>query len=148
MMSSLRLESPTFPRFHEIVDPRTFEVAAGTAATNRRPQGLFDGLLGGEVAVLHQDASENPDKYDDQTVGLISELVQGRRKSADLTEAERGLLDLATVVFSSYVPPKKTPKLESPAAPRMQKTAEEDNDELLFDSDDVPESDTPTYWWL
>lgn len=148
-----RLESPTFPRFHEFVDPHTFAIADGVAAltSKRAPQGLFETLLGGDVAVLHQDATENPDKYDDATVGLLAQLVQSRRKHGDLEEAERGLLDLATLTFSSYVPPKKVPKLESPLAPPMQKFAEED-DGSSFDhssSDgDAPETDTPAYWWL
>jgi hypothetical protein len=142
------LELPTFPQFHQLVHPRTFEVASGVAATRKGPQGLFDGLLGGDVTVLHQDATENPGKYDDQTVGLLTQLVQGHKKRADLEEAERGLLDLATITFSSYVPPKKAPKLEPQPAPQMQKFAEEDNEESMSETADVPEIDTPTYWWL
>lgn len=149
MMSSPPSGSPSFPRFDEIVNPRTLEVAVGVAPTSSKgPQGLFEALLGGDVAVLHQDATENPDKYDDQTVGLINELVQKRRSRVDLKEAERGLLDHATITFSSYVPPKKTPKVESPAAPPMQKFAEDDADDSVFDSADVPSTDTPAYWWL
>lgn len=112
-----------------------------------KPQGLFDGLLGGEPAVLLQDASENPDKYDDETVELLHDLVQGTKKKADLKEADTRLLDLATFTFSSYVKPKAPKPVERPRRAPDEKLAEEIENGLFEDDMDVPEG-TPDYWWL
>jgi hypothetical protein len=131
-----------------MVHPKTFEVVAPPTPKTNRPQGLFDGLLGGEPAVLLQDAAENPGKYDDQTVGLLNELVQGSKKKADLEEAEHRLLDHATLDFASYVKPKTAAKQPQRATRKSEDELEGMFEEGLSEADmDVPEG-TTAYWWL
>lgn len=138
----------SFPKFHELVNPKTFEVARETGpAVSSQPQGLFNGLLRDDFTVLYQDATENPGKYDEQTLGLLMQLVQGATKVRELTESERRLLDKATIDFASYVPPKPPPRKEPPAPTR----ASSDKTPVSappIPGIDVPETDTPAYWWL
>lgn len=146
MMGLLPPQPPKFPKFAELVDPKTFEVAEVSGEPVRKETGLFYGLLGDDVRALHQDATENPDKYDDHTVGLLTQLVQGAKDVRALSRQERDLLDRATLSFASYVSPPKAPKVQRPV---VEKTAaEEPMDALPTPGIDVPETNAPAYWWL
>lgn len=141
------LAAPKFPRFNDIVSPKTFEVASAPASA-RRVTGLFDGVLGGNAAALYQDAIEHPEKYDEQAVGLLTELVQGAKKRVDLEETDIRLLDRATLDFASYVKPpaqRKQPTSMTKSAKSVEFT--EGPDEVPFDENDVPDG-TQAYWWL
>ncbi len=125
--------------------PQTFKLLHETATTSR-PKGLFAELLGGDALVLHQDAEESPEKYDDGAISLLRRLVQGSQRKEELTPAERELLDRATLDFASYTKPaeKKVEPVRS-----MQKQAEEPEDGLSAEAfDDMPENNTSVYWWL
>ncbi len=157
--SSLGLEKlphvspPTFPRFTEMVEPRTFElIQQDKPAIRPREQSLFEALLGSDVTTLHHDATEHPEKYDQRAVHLIDQLVAGARTLRDLEEADRRLLDHATIDFSSYMKPATIPT-RTESASSMQKTAMVEDDDDGGESSpiagvDVPETDTPAYWWL
>ena len=142
------LLAPSFPKFHELVNPKTFEVAREVGpSVSSQPQGLFNGLLRDDFATLYQDATENPSKYDEQTVGLLMQLMQGAIKVRELTEAERRLLDKATIDFASYVSPKAAPK-KVPPPPAQTSSDKTPVTAPPTPGIDVPETDTPAFWWL
>lgn len=138
------LVPPSFPKFRELVNHSTFEVAP-EAVPEARPQGLFHGLLRDNYEALHRDAADNPDKYTGEARELLLQLVQKSKDVRKLTSAERSLLNRATLDFASYVSPRTVQK--APPAPARKK-AERPVPPPPRPGVDVPETDMPAYWWL
>jgi hypothetical protein len=142
--------SLTFPKWDEIVDPKTFEVLIphemGEAP---EPQGLFSALLKDHVEILATDALEGPDKYNPQAVELLNEMLDGKKSTKSLTDTERKILDQATLDFASYTPPKQVPTQPVRALPvRAVKAREDTEDADPTPGVDVPVTEAPAYWWL
>lgn len=141
---------PTFPKMHEIVHPRTFEVLAPLEnVLAMRPVGLFEGLLQGHVELLADDVAASPEKYAPEATALIQEMMQGMKSMKLLTLQERSILDKATLDFAAHVPPKTKPSLPTPSPARAKKRDETpENAAPTPGLDTPPEADTPAYWWL
>jgi hypothetical protein len=90
--------TPCFPTFAELCSKEE----TPTTTTN---QGIYETLLGGRPDLLYQDAQSHPEKYEDSTLELLSELVQKQRP---LSTEEKTQLDLAVLSYHSRPSPKPT----------------------------------------
>jgi hypothetical protein len=142
------LEAPKFPKFDELVHPKTFQLGEVASLPTSKPQGLFSGLLGDEAAVLHRDATENPSKYDGQTAGLLEKIIQGEKSVKTLTDEERTLLDRATLSFASYVSPKPPKKESTRRVTQRAVLAQAPSEGPPIPGVDTPEGTPPAFWWL
>jgi hypothetical protein len=112
---------------------------------------LFQGLLGGRLEVLVQDSIDHPERYDEPTRLMLQELAAGASKLEELTAAERGILDRATMDFAAYRPPqapKNAPKPQPPMKkPRLVEAADALEDGRAPQVEEPGGTMTP-YWWL
>ena len=140
----------SFPTVDEILEHNTGGaphplLQLGTAPPRPSPS-LFQGLLGGRLDVLMQDALEHPERYEDTTREALAAL--GTKKPEDLGPEEHAVLDRATLDFATYRPPAPTPapKLLAPKKTRLL-----DFDDALEDGR-APQVEEPggaltPYWW-
>lgn len=148
---------PTFPTFQQLVEA---ERVSQPAASPKKLNDLFDGILG-TLAPLLADFQANPEKYGEETHELLGQLTLGTKSLEQLSPNERRLLNLAT--FDFYQTPK--PK---PAEPLVKEAAVDEDEELTDELDeaaeereaanekgqgpipgvDVPVTELPAYWWL
>lgn len=142
---------PKFPSVEQLLDhqnkvaPHPLLQLTETAPPTSSPS-IFQGLLGGRLEILTQDALDHPERYDDATKAALSELAAGTRKVEDAGR----LLDSATMDFAAFRAPPARP---APAAPvRLARKP------ALLDTE-MPDSRTPpdelepgnpmsAYWWL
>jgi len=147
----------TFPKF-----PTVEELLQHEAGTSRHPllqltdvppppeRSLFQDLLGGRLEILTQDALDNPDRYEEGTRSLLTELMNGAKKREQLSPAEQRLLNRATIDFATYQPEK--PK--AGVAPPKQKTTPKllSLDVVMPETPKAepvdPDMPAPAYWWL
>jgi len=151
LTTSLLPKAPSPPAFEKFP---TLEELAETARTvdtpKPRPKGLFWELFGGRPDALLADVLEHPEHYESRLVALAQELLEGRRKVTDLTSEEQGLLNLGTVNFAQYRPPKlEKPKAPAPPVPRPRRASAEPPSvpEPGVDIPETPGGVRP-YWWV
>jgi hypothetical protein len=119
------------------------------ASPPSRPASLFEGLLGGRVEVLVQDAVDHPERYDEPTRAALQAL--GARGAGALSPAEQSVLNQATMDFAAYRPPPTPKNAPKPLAPVKKPRLIEAADELTDGR--APQVETPggtmtPYWWL
>lgn len=151
------LAPPSFPRFPSVEE--FLMHAAGTQmhpllkltdAAPVEPASLFNGLLGGRLEVLTQDAAAHPDRYDEETRIFLEELDGGARKLKELSPADAEMLDRAVMDFASARPQNKPAPTKDP--PKSKKPA------LLVEEGELPDERAPqvelpngntaaAYWW-
>jgi hypothetical protein len=112
---------------------------------------LFEGLLGGKLEVLTQDAVDHPDRYDEPTRTLLAELGASVKRLEGLTPADRAALDRATLDFAAYRPPRRAQEPVR-ARPRPARRPALLTQEAPSDGR-APQVETPggvmtPYWWL
>jgi len=129
---------PKFPSFMELV-----RLEAETQATPPPKKGLFDGLVG-QVEPLYEDSLEHPEKFKEEAVLLLHDLVAGAKTLKGLSAAEQEILDLATIDFASS-PTKGRP---APRTPRADAPRPEAESSLPIPGVDVPAGEQGAYWWL
>ncbi len=147
------LPSLSFPSVEQIlahpVNPHPLLRLADTPPPSS--PSLFQGLLGGRLDVLVQDAVDHPERYDEATQLALQELTAGTRKLEAMTPAERSILDRATMDFAAYRPPpapKNAPKPQPPGRkPRLVVAADELEDGRAPQVEEPGGTMTP-YWWL
>ncbi len=149
-------QTPAFPKFptvdqllahQEGTAPHPLLQLTATPPPSR-PSSLFQGLLGGQLDVLVQDAADHPERYDDATRSALAALGAGNR---ELTPADHKLLDNATMDYAAFRPPKAPPR--APDAPKPPPRRPR-----LLDDGDMPDGREPqvetpggvmsAYWWL
>jgi len=116
---------------------------AQTQATPPPSKGLFDSLVG-QVEPLYQDSLEHPEKFKDEAVTLLHDLVAGTKNLKGLSATEREVLDLATIDFASAPSKDHRP----PRTPRATAPRPEAESSLPTPGVDVPEGEQGAYWWL
>lgn len=150
-----KLMPETFPHFPTVA--AILEHQAGRAvhplvqlsdSMPRMTTSLFQGLLGGRVEVLVQDALDNPERYDEATRTALAELAS--HKGA-LTQEQQAMLDNAVLDFAAARPPARTPPVLQRQAPPPRGRRSLD-DGAMGDSR-VPQVETPAgpmpaYWWI
>lgn len=143
------ISAPRFLTLDEIIHPRTFEFLEPVASDPpAHPQGLFDGLLQGHIEILADDVTSSPDKYNQQVLPLVHDLLQGHKALSAITDKERELLDRATLDFASYVPPKR-PSTAPPPPPARRRARDSEESGTPIVGIDVPsEAEVPAFWWL
>lgn len=99
---------------------------------------MFEVLIG-DPRILHVDALEHPDKYKEETTGLLEEVIQGRKLDS-LSAEEQKLLDEAVLDFHQAPAQKKQPGVVVKKEVKTQSASRDD-----YDS---PEAELPAYWWL
>ncbi len=146
----------TFPRFPTLSglleQPNThpfLQLAPGPAPTPT--ESLFQGLLQGKWLPLYQDSLDHPERYDENTKTLLTELAAGTRKLEGLTSEDKKQLDLATLDFAAYVPPKqqqpKQASVRRAITPKLMDDAVYDAGTKTPDFE-PPGSPLSSYWWL
>lgn len=147
-----------FPKFPTVQEMLEHEHGLKThpllrlAETPPRPTSLFQGLMGGRLEVLLQDAADHPERYDEVELLMLQELATGTRKLEGMTAAEREVLDRATLDYAAVRPPKdfKNAPIPKPPAPKKPKLLEADQE---FADGREPLVETAgsvmsPYWWL
>jgi hypothetical protein len=115
-----------------------------------RPISIFQGLLGGQVDVLVQDAIDHPENYDEQVQATLAELsVSGRQPTA----ADLAVLDRATLDFASGQRPGPPPMKMQASAPAKKPRLVEAANEYSPQDGRAPQVEAPggtmsAYWWL
>ena len=150
------VEAPSFPRFPTL--DQVLEHQSGQSphpllqltetTPPSRPTSLFQGLLGGRLEVLVQDALDHPERYDAATREALADLGAGPRT---LSPADHRLLDSATLDYASFRPPQPAPRATSAPKPPPRKPS-------LLDDGDMPDGREPqvetpggpmsAYWWV
>lgn len=133
---------PEFPAFMQLVELDREQAPAPPTA---RSSGLFEGLLGGRPEPLYEDAAAHPEKYSPEAQALLADLIAGRVDARALGEAERQLLDLATIDFAT-AKPKAPPRSLRPAP--VPPRAPAAPPERPAPGIDVPAEVPEPYWWL
>ena len=120
----------------------------------RSPTGLFEELLG-EPRVLLHDYLERPEAYDYALMPVLTALLSGKKPS-ELSQEERELLNLSTVIYAEGPKPSSSFK-PSPTTypyPRPSANADKDDEEEIPwiepDAYDVPFGyipDAKEGWW-
>lgn len=149
---------PKFPSLQEVADHHHHHKVAPhpllrlTEALPKAPAAsLFQGLLGGKLDVLQEDALRNPDRYDERTRVLLADM--GEKRDYQPTGDELRILDDATLDFASARPMHKP----GPILPQEMKKPAQQQPRRLFDDRELdgrePTVETPggtmsAYWWL
>lgn len=137
-------QPPQMPTFFELVD-------APTSSEAQRPKGLFETLLGARVEVLFEDAEAHPEKYHEEALALLANVVAGNKRFETLSLAEQYLLDQATIDFATKTTPPKVSQESVKAASREVEQIEEEEDmdegmeEVVFEEE--PEAALRPFWW-
>lgn len=152
------LKPLTFPTVQEILEHQ-----AGTTLhplmqlseikPPSRPQTLFEGLLGGDLNVLVQDARSNQDRYDERTRAFLEELVTGQHDIKSLPPEQADMLSHAVMDFASVRPKKKpTPRTNSASRAHNEKKPALMIEAGLPDERapqvPLPDGALPPYWWV
>jgi hypothetical protein len=139
--SILPYPPPTFPLFKDLV----WQAERGKGPTNQR-QGLFEALVG-RVEPIYQDSLAHPEKFSEEALILLAEVISGSKSLVALSASDRRVLDLATIDFASATPTKKRPV---PRAPTPRPVDRESPSEPAGPvvGIDVPEGGEKAYWWL
>lgn len=138
---------PRFPTFLELVEADKLP-----PPKSDRPKGLFEELLNARPEALYLHVNEHLEQFEEGTLPLLYDLVEGGKRFRDLTLEEQGILDRATFHFATDTPrtqktaaaPRLPPTREDPPDEGEEKTAEETPTET---SDINPEEMRP-YWWV
>ena len=124
------VEPVALPRF-----PTFFELLEQPEESVKVPTGLFQLLLGGRIDILQEDATQNPDKYDETTRALLDQAVH---RKGSFTLSELDTLNQATVLFASAST--KLPLQKQRPTPRRAPLASKE--EL------PPNAEVQPFWWL
>lgn len=123
--------------------------------------GLFAALIG-DPLVLYQHYLEHPEQFEEETIRLLMELVTRRKSVETLSQAEKKLLDQATVSFAQHSPSSSdshSARHNVPSLPQSSTDPEQpDPEEIVWEGDamklspstmfepiDIPEISTK--WW-
>lgn len=146
---------PVFPTLQELAMEQ--EIAARTPPTRQRLLDLFDGTLG-DLAPLLEDFSLHPEKYGADQTQLLQQLESGSTSLELLNPNQRLVLNLAVLDFNSPVPFVESPQLPKTASGSSsdedeEYSTEEESEEYKHkepeaQSDEMPETELPTHWWL
>ncbi len=148
---------PSFPSFDELLTHARMGTRHPLELSETKPPSeptsLFDGLLGGNLGALIQDASAHPERYDVATREFLEELAAGKHDVKKLPRREAELLAHAVLDFASFRPPPT-----STAAPKRPPSPPQKKPALLREEDELPDgrespADIPgdpmsAYWWL
>ena len=100
---------------------------------------------------MYYDALEHPEKYDNNVVDILRDLVASGRKP---TDSERMLLDASVINFSSMPKPKPSPapKRQSPVPKPMDFKTPDFATEVAAESPEeesgVPLGQPRAFWWV
>lgn len=134
---------PSLPTLAEMMEEPRSPTSLG------RPKGLFEELLGGNLAALYQDMLLEREKYEPEVVELVQQLMQQKR---ELTQDERALLDRAVLDFNRRLPVKAAPT-KPPTQKKLEPHVEDEHEGDLPTRDAIPGVDIPMgvekpFWWL
>lgn len=145
---------PTFPKF-----PTVPELLSGNphpllqlAEPPKRPPswGLLQELLGGRLDVLTHDVVFHPERYDEPTRELLTEIASDPQRSQRLTADEQQALNRAVIDYAAFKPlpkaPAQTPKRAPPPIPKV--LLEEESGRAPQVEEDGPGGTLSSYWWL
>ena len=143
---------PQFPSIQQMLDHQNGVAShplvqlTETAPPTSSPS-IFQGMLGGRLEVLLQDAADHPERYDEATHVMLGELAAGTRKVEDLAP---GALDSATMDFAAFRPPPRPPAAARPApAPRRPSLLATEMADSRTPPDELePGNPMSAYWWL
>jgi hypothetical protein len=141
----------------KLAPPRTFVLVEEPPPSAARPVGLFEALLAGHTEVLLQDVQDHPEKYDQELLPLLSEIVLRGKSRGELSQEECTLLDKGTLDFATFVqkpkeqktvPETKTASFDPEEDFDFEEGFEVDDEASLRPDVELPEEEPPTYWWI
>lgn len=101
--------------------------------------------MGGNLAALYDDMHLSPEKYNPETVALVSNLVSSKR---DPTEKERQQLDLAVYDFNQPKQPRPSPPKQAPRPAAKRAKSPTAPAATLPVTAPVGAKSTSAFWWL
>lgn len=116
-----------------------------------KPQswGLLQELLGGRLDVLTADALHHPERYDESTRALLSEISSNPLRAHQLNLDEQTLLNRAVIDYAAFKPRQPTPPVPKRAPPPIPKVLlEEESGRAPQIEEDGPGGVMSPYWWL
>jgi hypothetical protein len=143
-LPDLSKERPNFPTFALLVEQEA--KIRKEESVERKPQGLFEGLLRTRADILLEDALKNRDKYDPEVVNLLVLLYEGKNSFATLPAEEQTKLDEATALYFAR-PEVNNPIYKGRAPKSVWKPASWTLDEKP-ETSPLGEDGLPAYWWL
>jgi len=116
-----------------------------------QPRGLFQEVLGSDLGALYRDMTAHPEKYSEDVVAMVADLLAANRPP--LPE-ERQKLDLAVYDFNKPDRPPTTPKKAGPVArqiapsaptpPSRPEPVTPPSSDAVGKDGDIPQA----FWWL
>lgn len=112
---------------------------------------VFDGILGGNLDVLVQDAQRDPERYSPQERALLEELASEQKNVKALERSDGQMLTQAVMSFTAVRRPKPKAQPVKPPPPKVQKPVLMMSEDELRDGREpqveMPGGAMTPYWW-